>query len=68
MKGKNYEVEELREASETKSKKYNVLSYLACILAAIIIWLVIMNVTDQKTPGSVEGGTEDRVTAVGLSV
>lgn len=68
MKEKNYEVEELREASETKSKKYNVLSYLVCILAAIIIWLVIMNVTDQKTPGSVEGGTEDQVTAVGLSV
>lgn len=68
MKEKNYEVEELREASETKSKKYNVLSYLVCILAAIIIWLVIMNVTDQKTPGSVEGGTEDPVTAVGLSV
>lgn len=61
MKERNYEVEDIREENSSGSRKYNFLSYLVCALAAIVIWLVIMNVTDIKTPGSAEGdkGTED---------
>lgn len=65
MKEKNYEVEEFREESETKSKKYNLLSYIICVLAAIVIWLVIMNVTDIKVPGSVDNGADNQVASIG---
>lgn len=65
MREKNYEVEEIREGSEAKSKKYNLLSYIICVLAAMVIWLVIMNVTDIRVPGSVDGGTETQVISAG---
>ena len=65
MKEKNYEVEEFREESETKSRKYNLLSYIICVLAAIVIWLVIMNVTDIKVPGSVDNGADNQVASIG---
>ena len=64
MKEKNYEVEEFREESETKSGKYNLLSYIVCVLAAIVIWLVIMNVTDVEIPGSADNGTDNQVSSV----
>lgn len=65
MKENNYEVEEIREGSETKSRKYNLLSYIICVLAAIVIWLVIMNVTDIKVPGSVDNGADNQVASIG---
>lgn len=65
MKENNYEVEEIREGSETKSGKYNLLSYIVCVLAAIVIWLVIMNVTDIKVPGSVDNGADNQVASIG---
>ncbi len=65
MKEKNYEVEEFHEGSESKTKKYNLLSYIICVLAALVIWLVIMNVTDVKMPGSVDNGMENQVVSVG---
>jgi uncharacterized membrane-anchored protein len=64
MKEKNYEVEEFREESETKSRKYNLLSYIVCVLAAIVIWLVIMNVTDVEIPGSADNETDNQVSSV----
>lgn len=68
MRQKNYEMEELYGESEVRSKKYNVLSYLACVLAAIVIWLVIMNVTEKKVQGSVDGGTTQSVASIELTV
>ena len=65
MKEKNYEVEEFYEGSESKTKKYNLLSYIICVLAALVIWLVIMNVTDVKMPGSVDNGGENQVASIG---
>ena len=65
MKENNYEVEEIREGSETKSRKYNLLSYIICVLAAIVIWLVIMNVTDIKVAGSVDNGADNQVASIG---
>ena len=65
MKENNYEVEEIREGSETKSRKYNLLSYIVCVLAAIVIWLVIMNVTDVEIPGSADNETDNQVASIG---
>ena len=35
------------------------------VLAALVIWLVIMNVTDVKMPGSVDNGGENQVASIG---
>lgn len=68
MKERNYDAEDVREETSSKSRKHNVLSYLICALAAIVIWLVIMNVTDIKTPGSVEEEKETQDVSFELTV
>ena len=64
MKEKSYEVEEFHGGSESKTKKYNLLSYIICVLAALVIWLVIMNVTDVEIPGSADNETDNQVSSV----
>ena len=49
------------EEGKKSAKKGGFFSYLVCVLAAIAIWLVIMNI-DQKAPAAGDGGTASEET------
>ena len=68
MKKKNQELDELREERTSGTRQGHFLSYIICALAAIILWLVIMNVTDDKLPGSASNPENDAVADITLSV
>ena len=50
------------EEGKKSAKKGGFFSYLVCVLAAIAIWLVIMNI-DQKAPSAGDGGTASEETS-----
>ena len=67
---KNKEYNAVGEAQNDEAparvKKYNFISYIICVLAAIIIWLVIMNVNPHETiPSDQPGGGETVATEEG---
>lgn len=50
------------EEGKKSAKKGGFFSYLVCVLAAIAIWLVIMNI-DQKASSAGDGGTASEETS-----
>lgn len=65
MKKREYEFVDEMQGDEApgKTKKYNFISYIICALAAVVIWLVIMNVSMQNVPSGEQAGTGDVVAA-----
>lgn len=68
MRRKEYEIDETRDEKTAKGRKGHFLSYIICALAAIVLWLVIMNVTDSKLPGSANKVPDDTDAAFDLTV
>ena len=68
MKKRNQEIDELREERTSGTRQSHFLSYIICVLAAIVLWLVIMNVTDDKLPGSAANPGNDAVADITLSI
>ena len=58
-RGRENGAEESREAPG-KSRRSGFFSYVICAVAAVIIWLVIMNLNGDKTPP--KSGETDRGT------
>ena len=58
----DFGTDESREASG-KSRKSGFFSYVVCAIAAVIIWLVIMNLNGDKVPPETADRTRAAVSA-----
>ena len=47
----NAEYEQDGDYSVKGNRKFNVFAYVMCVVAAIFIWLLIMNLDHEKAPG-----------------
>ncbi len=50
------------------SRRSNIISYIVCVLAAIVIWLLIMNLNEPtKNPSESDGADADASAVVDLA-